>query len=152
MRNASKTCAMSCVMNATLWQRLLWVIRLRNWGEVPLVTRADLLTVQRTVVYHLWHHLFSYRNDCAGAGRAFPNFGFGDFVMELLLTSFVRRFYAILSVVPRHLALTYCLWSEGFLLMTFRNMLNISPTLAFMMSFTVPSLYFIWVVAVLWCV
>lgn len=127
---------MSCVMNASLWRCLLWMIKLRNWGVVPLVTRADLLTVQSMLAYHLWHHLFSYTNGCAGAGRAFPSFGYGDLVMELLLTSFVRWFYTILSVVPRNLALTYCLWFEGFLLTNFWNTLNISPTLGFMASFT----------------
>lgn len=62
--------------------------------EVPLVSRADLLTVQSMPVYNLWHHLLRYVDKCAGAGRAFPSFGFGVLVMELLLTSIVRWFCA----------------------------------------------------------
>lgn len=132
---------MSCVMNASLWC-LLWMIKLTNWGEVPSVTTVGLLTVQSMLAYHLWHHLFSRMDGGAGAGRAFPNFGFGDIVMEFLLTSSVRQFYAILSVVPRNLALTYCLWFDAFPLMAFWNTLNVSPTLAFMASFTMLSLCF----------
>lgn len=81
-------------MNASLWWLLLWAIRLRDWEEVPLVSRADLLTVQNMPAYHLWHHLLRYMDGCAGAGRAFPSFGFGALVMEILLTSIVRWFCA----------------------------------------------------------
>lgn len=94
MQSANKTCAESCVMNASLWWLLLWVIKLRDWKEVPWVSRADLLPVQNVPTYHLWHHLFSYMDGCAGAGRAYPSFGFGVLVMELLLSSIVRWFCA----------------------------------------------------------
>lgn len=81
-------------MNASLWWLLLWVIKLRDWKEVPWVSRADLLPLQNVPAYHLWHHLFSYMDGCAGAGRAYPSFGFGVLVMELLLTSIGRWFCA----------------------------------------------------------